>query len=86
MATTTSRQFIDVFHTIRELLPDDVAFKLTQRASYWAPEECWEKLSVFINNHIRPSASDETSVKIYALLCAKSETEMRKIFVENGDN
>ena len=83
---TSPRNFGTIFRQIRELLPDDVAHQLTQKASYWAPEECWEKLSVFINNHIRPSASDETSVKIYALLCAKSETEMRKIFVENGDN
>jgi len=84
MGTTTPRQFVNVFRQIRELLPAEVALELARRAQYWAPEICWQKLSAFVNNHVKPSASDETSVKIYSLLCAKSETEMRQLFIADG--
>ena len=84
--TNTARCFAPVFSQICKLLPETLTLELQRKAVYWAPETCWMKLSTFINNNINPSASNELSVKVYALLCNKSEEEMRQLFLANGDN
>ena len=85
MENTTPRIFSQVLKKIYELLPEDLANKLNEKSKYWAPELCWNMLSQFLNDNITPSASDENSVRIYAVLCNMTEKEMREAFRVNGD-
>lgn len=69
---------------IEEELPEELAEQLRWKADFWAPEIFWSNLSAFINENVKPDSKNEQSVRIYALLCDKSEEEMRKEFIEQG--
>ena len=78
------RDFDFVFSNICFLLPKDKAQKLQRDVNYWSPELMWGKLAIFVNDNVTKDSRNLASVRIYAILCNKNESQIRKLFKESG--
>lgn len=78
------RNPVEVCQQIEEALPEKLAEKLRWEVAFWAPEIYWHNLSVFVNENVKPDSTSEQSIKIYALLCDKTEEEMKQEFISRG--
>lgn len=74
------RDFYEIVSRINRLLSPDVRVKLETRLPYWAPENQWYHLTQFINLNVEKDYFDSNSVSIYALLCNRSEEDIKESF------
>ena len=79
-----ARNFTDVVAQIKKVGPKELVDALEQNVCFWAPEAVWEMLTVYVDKYVIPSSKDEKTIKIYAILCDCSETEMKARFEEAG--
>ena len=80
-----AREFSDVLTKILNACPGSVLHtKLEESVPYWAPEILWYNLTRYVNNYMTPNSKDDVAVKVYAILCDKTEEEMRADFVSKG--
>ena len=78
------RDFKTIYDAIHNLLSAELAQKLDDQSSYWAPEICWHNLSVFVNKYVQKDSKDNNSVRIYATLCDDTVSGMRARFIRDG--
>ncbi|MBR3134647.1 MAG: hypothetical protein IKG56_04210 [Clostridia bacterium] len=79
-----ARDFYQIARKIAQCLPERLSKELRSKIMFWAPEIQWARLTYFVNDHIKPDSIDPVSVKIYALLCDKTEEDMKAEFIEKG--
>ena len=79
-----ARDFYQIAGKIAQCLPETLSKDLRIKMMFWAPEIQWAKLTYFVNDHVKPDSIDPVSVKIYALLCDKTEEAMKAEFIEKG--
>ncbi|MFR2570759.1 MAG: hypothetical protein ACLS90_03525 [Clostridia bacterium] len=79
-----ARNFRTVYNQIMEVAPEQLATKLERNSGFWAPEDLWYNLSEYVNQYVKPSSKDPQSIKIYAILCDCTETEMKSRFEADG--
>lgn len=78
------RKFKDVFALICENLPENKAKELLRVANYWPPEIEWQNLADYVNENVVKDSSNIQSVRVYAILCNKSERKIRLSFLKMG--
>ncbi len=76
-----NRSFEYVFSQIYDLLSDENKTTLRQEVNFWSPESLFNNLSLFINRNVLKDSENPNSVKVYAILCNKSEDEIRQMFM-----
>ena len=74
------RNFKVVLEKIKSVAPQELVDALNRNVNFWAPEILWYNLSAYVNKYVEPSSKDETSIKVYAILCDCSEAEMKARF------
>ena len=79
-----ARRFEVVIDEICEYLSEYNTEMLMQEINYWAPEHKWENLTNYINNNIPKRSYDPFSVRVYAILCNRSEDVIYRNFKRNG--
>jgi len=79
-----ARYFSDVYKKILEVAPQRLATKLKENAPYWAPENLFYMLSMYVNKYLAPSSKDPKAIQVYAILCNCSEAEMKARFKADG--
>ncbi len=79
-----NRDFSYVFYKICELLPKKEAISICEESIYWAPEALWENLATYVNNNVVPNSEDVIAIRIYAILCGKTDRYMRKKIQKSG--
>lgn len=79
-----SRKFEEVFEQIYELLPEEEAENIKREINYWPPEQLWVNLDNFVNSNVEKDSENPTAVRIYAILCNRTEKDIQKNFKVNG--
>lgn len=81
---TPSMDIYERLEKIIEVAPEPLVEYLRKSVPFWAPERLPENLTVAVNRLVTPSSDDPVSVKVYALLCDVTETEMLRMFKAKG--
>ncbi len=81
-STNSKRSFDFVFSQIYNLLPDEKKNKLRVERNYWSPESLFSNLATFVNYNVIQDSANPKSVKIYSILCNKSEDEIKQMFMK----
>lgn len=80
-----ARKFSNVLNAIVKVAPKELGDKLQKAAYHWKdPKNCLHSLELFIKRNVKQSSTDETSVKIYAILYNCKPEEMKAHFEADG--
>ena len=79
-----ARDFATAYKKILKIAPKKLAKILKKDFDSWPPEMYWYNLSWYVNTYVKKSSKDPKSVKIYAILCDRSEKDIKAEFKSGG--
>lgn len=69
---------------ILHALPKEIRRPLMKQLHYQSPEGVLDYVNTYINTHVKKSASDPVSVRVYAAVCGLSEENMKARLIADG--
>lgn len=72
--------FYKKLNAIMEIANNQLKNELLQAHNFWNPTNQHEKLSDFINSHVKKDSENKNSVAIYSILLEKSEEDIIDMF------